>query len=522
MSREDYTGFPPVTTQTGSGRPGEPSEAWPQFEGYRIVQELPRGGQALVYKAIHISTKTKVALKVLLPGMVISAKARRRFQQEVDLATSLKHPYIVRIRDSGIAQGQYYFAMEYISGQPLDRYVSVNHLPLREVMGLFRKTCEAVAHAHQHGVIHRDLKPSNILVDDRGNPHVLDFGLAKGATQASSGPDGVSLPSMTGEIKGTLAYMSPEQAGGRPELIDVRTDVYSLGIVLYRILTNEFPYNISGTTIEAVQHIESTEPRRPREISRKFNPEIEAIVLKCLAKEPGRRYHSAAELGEDIQRWLDGLPIIAKSVSSVYLLRKVIGRHRYTATVVGLLLIIMVAFSGIAFYLYCRGEAAERRSGYAGRQLESMALEWGRAAAQVVFLRFLDAWQGGDEVQARQMAYTVSVAGTRKETLGIAFLRDPNAWEMRRSDLRESLPQAEWFVDFVIAEGYLKQGKLGLARDAYARSYRGAGAPVAGSVSGDTFGDDLLKSFVAGRLYELGADVEQLSVPSTAGKEAER
>lgn len=522
MSHEDHNGFPPVTTEAGPGSPDDPSKAWPEFEGYKIVQELPRGGQALVYKAIHISTKMKVALKVLPPGMLASAKARRRFEQEVDLAASLNHPYIVSIRDSGIAQGQYYFAMEYISGQSLDRYVVINSLPLRETLLLFRKTCDAVAHAHQHGVIHRDLKPSNILVDERGDPHVLDFGLAKGAGQRSSGPDGISVPSMTGEIKGTLAYMSPEQAGGHPELIDIRTDVYSLGIVFYRIVTGEFPYDVSGTTIATVRHIESTEPKRPKEISRKFNPEIEAILLKCLAKEPSRRYHSAAELGEDIQRWLEGMPIIAKSVSSIYLLRKVIGRHRYTATVVSLLLIIMIGFSGVGLYLLRRGEAAERESQYAGQQLESMALGWGRAAAQVVFLRFLDAWQRGDAIQARQMAYAVRIAGAKKEELGIAFLCDPNALETKQSDLRQNLsPGAEWFSDLVIAEGYLKQGRLKLAKDAYRRSYHSAGTSVTDTALGNTFGDNLLRSFVAGRLYELGG-VGRQSAPSDKMEGTER
>jgi len=345
MLHEDRKDFPPITTGLGPEKPGSPSQAWPEFEGYKIVEELPGGGQAAVYKAIHIATKTKVALKVLPPGMLASAKARHRFEQEVDLAASLHHPHIVSIRDSGIAQGQYYFAMEYISGQPPDRYVAANSLSLRESMLLFCKTCAAVAHAHQRGVIHRDLKLSNILVDARGDPHVLDFGLAKGAGTTSFGPDGISAPSMTGEIKGTLAYMSPEQAGGRPELMDVRTDVYSLGVIFY--LTGDFPYDVSGTTLETIRQIESTEPKRPKEISRKFNPEIEAILLKCLAKEPRRRYHSAADLGEDIQRWLDGLPIFAKSVSSVYLLRKFARRHRTQALVGGLLLAVVLPSAAI-------------------------------------------------------------------------------------------------------------------------------------------------------------------------------
>jgi predicted Ser/Thr protein kinase len=185
------------------------------FEGYHILEELPRGGQAVVYKAIHKATKMKVALKVLLPGMLASAKARRYFEQEVELAARLNHPNIVTMRDSGIAQGQYYFSMEYIRGQPLHQYVKSQQLGFREKIVLFDKICDAMTHAHQRGVIHRDLKPSNILVDERGEPHILDFGLAKTAAGWSATSESTDMLTMTGQIKGTVAYMSPEQAAGR-------------------------------------------------------------------------------------------------------------------------------------------------------------------------------------------------------------------------------------------------------------------------------------------------------------------
>ena len=211
-----------------------PGRAGPDavIEGYQILEELPQGGQAVVYKAIHKATKAKVALKVLLPSQPDIKKARQYFKQEVELAASLNHPNIVPIRDSGISQGQYYFAMNYIHGQPLDRHLQSKILSIREKLILFSKICDAVAHAHQRGVIHRDLKPSNILVDERDEPHILDFGLAKTAANLSVSEEGTVMPTITGQIKGTVAYMSPEQAAGRSDLVDVRADVYSLGMVL--------------------------------------------------------------------------------------------------------------------------------------------------------------------------------------------------------------------------------------------------------------------------------------------------
>lgn len=285
--------------------------------GYTFTRELHRGGQGVVYQAIQQSTKRKVAVKVMREGPFAGPGDKIRFEREVEVLARLNHPNIVAIHDSGVAAGCHYFVMDYISGQPLDEFVLGSERPVEEILRLFLKICEAVNAAHLRGVVHRDLKPGNIRVDQNGEPHILDFGLAKVATGDSSG----SLMTITGQFMGSLPWASPEQAEALPGKIDVRSDVYSLGVVLYQMLTGRFPYDVTGNMRDVLDRIINEEPTRPTTLQRRIRDDVETIVLKCLQKDRDRRYQSAGDLARDIRHYLSGEPIEARRDSVLYVMR---------------------------------------------------------------------------------------------------------------------------------------------------------------------------------------------------------
>jgi len=317
------------------------------LEGYRFEEELHRGGQGIVYRAFQHSTKRQVAIKLLHDGL-ISPRHLRRFQREIELVATLDHPNIATVHDSGTtSEGWPFLVMELIEGVPADGHLQRQpggaERSTRALVGLFVKIARAVHYAHQRGILHRDLKPANILVDAEGEPHILDFGLAVAVERDVAGDR--SRLTRTGEFMGTLAYASPEHVCGEPEEIDVRSDVYSLGVILYELLSGTSPYPVDGPMIEVMQAIQETPPRPlsalRRERSRRgtsvssgmagVNRELDTIVHKALAKEKSRRYQSAGELALDLERLLEGRPVMARGDSTWYLLRKSLQRHKVGA-----------------------------------------------------------------------------------------------------------------------------------------------------------------------------------------------
>ncbi|HOW73790.1 MAG TPA: protein kinase [Phycisphaerae bacterium] len=277
-----------------------------RFGDYELLERIGHGGMGVVYKARQVGLGRVVALKMILSGEFASESDVRRFHAEAEAAANLDHPHIVPIHEVGTYEGRHYFSMKLIEGGTLARQMHRYAGDHRSGVRLMAQVAGAVHYAHQHGILHRDLKPGNILLDADGHPYVTDFGLARRVGEDRS-------LTLTGQFVGTPSYMAPEQAAGKTKALSVAVDIYSLGAILYELLTGEPPF-VADTPLATLQQARDAEPRRPSTINRRINRDLETICLKCLEKDPQRRYLSAGALAEDLERWLEGRTIVARPV----------------------------------------------------------------------------------------------------------------------------------------------------------------------------------------------------------------
>ena len=455
--------------------------------GYSIVAERQRGGQGVVYEAFHHATRRRVAIKVLHatgPG----SSSRARFEREVEILAQLRHPNIVGIHDSAQTGDRLYYVMDLVDGEPLDRWIARRDPgvacppdvePLSDpreawtpddTLGLFIKVCDALQAAHLRGVIHRDLKPANVLVDRSGEPHVLDFGLAKWAEGCEDATVTADL-TQTGQFLGSLLWAAPEQLEGDQRDVDSRSDVYSLGVMLFQGLTGRMPYPIASAIAQTAQYIREHEPERPSRLRSELDDEIDTIVLKCLQKEPPRRYQTAGEVARDLQRYLNHEPIEAKRESTIYMLRKQLRRHRLA---VGASAAVLAACgAGLAASLVfwhdadlqrARAEAssaaAAKSASETRRVAEFQATLLGRIDPEVMGRDVLDAIRRkrGDSAAVDDALRGVSMTDVARETLTHALL-DPAEREIETQFSHQ--PEIEVRLRDTLAELYRNMGRYG-------------------------------------------------------------
>ena len=308
---------------------------------YELLEEIGRGGQGVVFRARQKSLNRTVALKVISLGQWASKAHLKRFRLEAEAAARLEHPGIVPIHEVGERDGSCYFSMKFVEGGQLDEVARREPMPIRRAVELIAKVARTVHYAHEHGILHRDIKPGNILLDAKGEPHLTDFGLARLVESESS-------VTHTLDVLGTPSYMAPEQAVGNNAAVSSVTDVYGIGAVLYQLLTGHPPF-AGGATYETIKLLLDIEPRQPRLLNPKIDRDLSTICLKCLEKDPKRRYSSALALAEDLERWLKHEPIVARHTGVFTRGRKWVRRNPTSALLVACVVALAAAAGWIAW-----------------------------------------------------------------------------------------------------------------------------------------------------------------------------
>lgn len=386
--------FRTTLAATPGGSQKEPGPPRRQLGRYRVLRRIGSGGMATVYEGEQDHPKRRVALKVIAPGL-LTPKFRERFELESQVLARLQHPGIAQIFDAGTDQGEHgdtpFIVMELIDGKTLNHFMRATSLDTKSRLKLFLDICAAVEHAHRNGVIHRDLKPGNILVDESGQPKVLDFGIAR----LTDDPE-ATRKTTAGQFLGTLPYMSPEQVSGDQAAVDIRSDVYALGVILFELLCDCLPIDVSSSSVpEAARVITESEPPRLGRMSRTYRGDLETIVAKTLEKRPDRRYATVSELATDIERFLSKQPILARAPTTSYQLRKMVARHKLPFAFAATTVMLITGFAVWMTVLYARTATAERLA----------ASEAATAQRTTTFL--VDLFKGAQPREQRSRSVTV-------------------------------------------------------------------------------------------------------------------
>jgi WD40 repeat protein/predicted Ser/Thr protein kinase len=390
------------------------------FGDYEVIEEIARGGMGVVYRARQVNLKRIVALKMVLAGQLATPQEIQRFYAEAEAAAKLAHPNIVPIFEVGQHEQQHYFSMAFVDGDSLAHRIAQGVLEPREAARLMKDVTSAIAYAHVEGVIHRDLKPGNILIDKDGTPRVTDFGLAKRVEGEASGL------TVTGQILGTPSYMPPEQASGDSENITQLSDVYSLGAVLYCLVTGRPPFQ-AASPVDTLLQVLMQEPVSPRQLNAAVPLDLETIILKCLEKAPARRYESATALAEELDRWLRGEPILARPVGRTERMWRWCKRNPAVASLLAAVAASLMMGAIVATFFAFRAEENARRALANEKQaltnrdraldqeklarIEQQAAEQARSRAQWLSYAGQIAlahreWQDGDCGHARELLDT--------------------------------------------------------------------------------------------------------------------
>ncbi len=458
MTDSRDTGDVPSRRSPDSSSPTEdlpttPSGLPPRISGYQVRRVIASGGMGTVYEAMQEQPRRSVAVKVMKHG-VTSASALRRFEYEAQLLARLSHPGIAHIYEAGTYAGPSgkvpFFAMQYIpNARRLTRYADEQKLGVRERLELFAKVCDAVHHGHTKGIIHRDLKPDNIMVDSTGQPKIIDFGVARATDSDMAMP---TLQTSVGDLVGTLQYMSPEQCEADPHDIDTRSDIYSLGVVLYELICGQSPYDISRAPIhEAARIIRESQPADPRTVRPALPRDVCTIAAKAIEKKRERRYQSALGLAKDIRRWLEGKAIDARPPSLAYQVAVFARRNR---VVVGAATAFVAALAiGLAFSTYLYIEARQARS-HAEEQRQ-------RAVAALSFME--DMIWSADPVRIGDQVRIGDLLDNYSKKIDEAFAGQPEIEARIRTTIGQTYLTLYLFEREVKGEAYQRSGREHLA-----------------------------------------------------------